>query len=327
MSYENRNRLIFATGISLILVPVLFMFSDVERFLDVWRSITPLHIATVLCSTAAAYALRAWRFKLTTHTEKGAGAYPDYLAVLSVYNLMTSVLPAGTGELSYAVLMRRFHGVKLASGIASVLVSRLFQALVVISSFLVATLYLDFRDVSQVWGGIRAAIILAIIAIIVFLIMGDRLVKWLSTVTPTKGVMGRAGSFLANVADSLSWLKGQGLYFHLIGLSLLIFICNALSYYFFFRLFGFHISFAASVVVLSMLQAMAVLPIQGLAKFGSYESFFAVALYLVGYETGESIALGFAIHAANLVIQVFLALPGAVQIWVGERKMNPRLAS
>ncbi|MBI1382846.1 MAG: hypothetical protein GC161_17370 [Planctomycetaceae bacterium] len=82
--------------------------------------------ALALLLHAGIYGLRSWRFALLLPREQRPGVSVT-LAVSAAHNLASYVLPAKTGEVSLVLYLKTYGGVSASAGLASLLVSRLFD--------------------------------------------------------------------------------------------------------------------------------------------------------------------------------------------------------
>lgn len=139
------RRLLLSLGLAAVLLALLSWLGDV-RLGDVAEALGRLSPRTWLLALgvhAGIYLVRASRFRLLLPRDEQP-SLPAVLACSAAHNLAAYVLPAKTGEATIVVYLRA-HGVRAASGLASLLVSRLFDLAVLALSVGLATLALRDR--------------------------------------------------------------------------------------------------------------------------------------------------------------------------------------
>lgn len=102
--------------------------------------LSPAVWATALAIHLSIYLMRASRFRLLLPSEERP-PLPAVLACSAAHNLAAYVLPAKTGEATIVVYLRAY-GVRATSGVASLLVSRLFDLAVLALAVGLVTLIL-----------------------------------------------------------------------------------------------------------------------------------------------------------------------------------------
>lgn len=128
MQRSTALRLLVSLLVAGLLLALLFHWGGVglEDFRAALARLDGTTYALALGLHGLIYVLRSWRFALLLPREQRPSARVT-LAVSAAHNLASYVLPAKTGEVSLVVYLKTYGGVSASAGLASLLVSRLFD--------------------------------------------------------------------------------------------------------------------------------------------------------------------------------------------------------
>lgn len=300
-------RIALSLAVAAVLLAVLMVWGEV-RPRDVLETVRRLPLGTLGLAVgvhAGIYALRAWRFRVLVPP----GARPGYgraLVVSAAHNLAAYVLPAKTGEAAFVVYLKTVAGVSGARGLASLVVSRILD-LAVLCALLAAACA---RIAAGGAGTLGApAVLLAALAIFFGLLalrshavvpVAERIARALRIDRTGLGtrLLARSrevGEALASAGGDRRVL-GAGL------LSVPIWLGVFLFYAVLARGMGLagvglpELTFGSSVAVLFNL-----LPVNGLAGFGTQEAGWTFGFGLVGVDPDLALATGIGAHFVQLL--------------------------
>lgn len=308
--------------IAVALIAALALWGGVD-FDELRRTLLRLPLASFLLALAihaAIYAARAQRFRLlTSHAER-----PGFIAtwlVSSAHNLAVYVIPAKVGEATFPLYLKSTCGTPLATGLASLVVSRLLDLATLCGMLALITLGLVL---GEQWPGPTWAA-LALIALLVALTLaffglslrGERLIAVaqacvrLARLDDT--VLGRRlldGS--SRVAEALRVAGSDGRIARALPLSIAVWL-GVFAFYAVLALgFGLpeHVgfleaSFGSSFAVLTNL-----LPINALAGFGTQETGWVLGFHVLGVDTATAFANGVSVHLVQLFDTVLFGVIG-----------------
>lgn len=302
-----------ATVVSVLLIGLLLtQVRDWRDIVTALQRISPLALGTALVGYLALSLVRATRFRLLLPR----CSTPFYVLwnVTCVHTLANYVLPARSGELTYIALLRA-RGVSMADGLASLALARLLDLAALAALVLLAVALASERQVELTllrWFSLALGV-----TMLVVLLWADRLagliVRALTRAAGRLGIAqwkpvrwGLAG--VGRTAVSLgAFARARGLYAVTMALSLLQWAVNFAVYYALLNGLGLRIDPSGTVIASSIASLVAVLPVQGLIGFGTYEAGWTVGLVPLGFAHSLAIVIGFSIHILMLVLSMLQA--------------------
>ncbi|MEA3337016.1 MAG: lysylphosphatidylglycerol synthase transmembrane domain-containing protein [Chloroflexota bacterium] len=309
------TRLLAAMAMSAILVALLSRQTSLGEIAVVLASSDRRLILLGFAIYAVANWFKGLRFRLATSTDRPVTRL-DVYETTCLYNMATGLLPFGAGEISYPYLMRRWHDVGISQSTPALVVTRLFDLIMVSLIFLVSALVIrqQLAMSSQLIFVALVVLAAAIVALILAPWMGDRLLKILESLhtrwSPERlrqggnRVLAAGHRFIDNLRQisNIGQVAAIGFYSFLIwGISYLVFlvVIQALGYDFNYWM----AAFCASLALMTNL-----LPIQGIAGLGVREVGWILGLTALGFSTAEATTLAFSIHAVTLSYLILLGL-------------------
>ncbi|GJM23154.1 MAG: hypothetical protein DHS20C15_30690 [Planctomycetota bacterium] len=305
------TRFVISVAIATGLLAVLLSVTDtsVAEVVASLRSLPPRVYFVALACHLGAYLLRAARFRLLV-PQRDRPAYSRVLTVSGAHNLAAYVLPAKTGEASFVIYLRKFCGVRAAQGLASLLVSRLLDLAVLCLGLAAACLALAFSEAfgHLEWlGAVGAACLAGGLAMTVLSLRSDFLVRLPTWIVARFGLARRpVGRKILERAEqvALALRAAGGTRQIAIGAALTLPIW--LLIFAFYALLGvglglpddvdfFQATFGSGLAMLSNL-----LPINGLAGFGTQETGWVLGFGLLGVDQDLATRTGLGVHLVQL---------------------------
>ena len=312
---------------------LFFLFSRIEigRLKEVLVSLYWPWLVIYLVVALAASLLRTWRYQLLLKPRPAK--FGDFLLVTLIRNLFVDLLPARVGSLSYVYLTNRSLNYPFQAAASSFLLAFLFD-------FLTLT---PFLLVAIAWVGGRASALnsfyLVVISILFFALIliiftqlekilrclaagGSRL-KQKKRLTRWKWLqrfLNLATAKSQETAEELVRVKKSQSSWLIFFLSLLIRSCKYISLYFLLSALLHHelfnstmLDFWTTILAITGAELTSVLPIKGLAGFGTWEAAWALSLSLMGYEAQLAIISGLGLHLLTNLYEYSLGI-GAIII-------------
>lgn len=326
MSGSPLWRLAASLAVAAVLLVALAAWGDVG-FADFVAACARLDAATWAAALAlhgGIYLLRAWRFQLLVPR----GDRPRYgpaLAVSAAHNLASYVLPAKTGEATLVVYLKGYAGVPAAAGLASLVVSRLFD-LAVLCAAVAAALAFNADRVTGIPEPTPLVVALSVLAVALAAACLrphalPRLTGWaLERLRLARFAAGRAVlARLARVGAALEATAGARTQL----------ACLALTAGQWALVFAFYavlargaglpsdIGYAEAMFGSSLAVLFNLLPVNGFAGFGTQEAGWKVGFVLLGVAPELALATGLAVHLVQLANVVLFGLAGHVALGVG----------
>ena len=262
------------------------------------------------------YALRAWRFHILLNKKVST---KDLFHIVCVHNMMNNLLPARTGELSYIYLLKRVNNRTTGEGLATLIVARIFDAIALAVIFFCAILLI--RDLPEIishaiWM-IALCIILLISILVCLLWYGRRFLFWIQRgviffhaeqVLWVKYLMKKGDETI----DSLDQINMKHIQIFCFISSVLIWGFNFGMMY--LLLEGMHIALPFLVIIVggTFILLSTLLPVQGIAGFGTSEMLWTLVFVPLGLPINDAIVSGFCYHIIQIGFFIILGIWGFI---------------
>lgn len=283
------------SGVCVLSLLAVLDFDDITHVeVDFWSAIASFFMLTL------GYCTRSLFYKITLNDQRIS--IREMYSVVSVHAFMLTLLPSGTGYLSYPYLLKKCFNIEVSRSISSV------SAFVVCRSaglFFLAVWSWPATGMSFPafqWAGFASPVLMVILAMAsIFL-----LYRWSLQYRDKIKLFGWVTRYVQDTRQLLIDLCGIRIMSQLF----ILVVCNILMgagfYYFAYRSFGASVPFISVCFLLSAGTFFSVLPIHGLGKLGSYELFNAGLLALFGFNKNQAIQLSFEVHFLLLLQQALL---------------------
>lgn len=302
-------------AVGLLITAGLFLF--LFRFVD-WKHVAALtkqarwwYLLWMLPLYEALYVLRAGRFVLLApRTPFGV-----MLSIAAVHNFMLRVLPMRTGELSYALLVKKAGTSGLGESLLGLFLLRILDAtavVVIFAIFLVLNQTVYMGDYSfGLWLTVGAAAV-GLLGALFFrrlLHAGFFVLDAMLGLSRLKRI-GRVASLLEKLRVTIASFDRLDLRLMLwqIALTTVAWMLNFLIVFVIMRGFSIPVSFAQAVLGGTGATVTGFLPVGGIGSFGAMEAGWALGFALVGLEASLAVASGFAFSLTTFVFAAVLAL-------------------
>ncbi|MDG6249463.1 lysylphosphatidylglycerol synthase transmembrane domain-containing protein [Methanocalculus sp.] len=325
----NRKALIKSITIIVTFIILTVLLSQVRLgdIVNTLISMDPLFLFGGFILYIVSYVLRSYRFHFLLNREV---SIRDLFPIVCVHNMANNILPARTGELSYVYLLKKQHNMRAGQGVATLLVARIFDLLAVIVFFVSSLLLIDMLPDEIINTALIAAVIFFTLSIsVVFFFYLPWRIKSTEKDPRYKShypenpfllkISGKISEILNYILEIRQGNKKNILYVAIIS----IFIWFFLYLFYFFSACAMHIDtgflptiFAASFVVFTM-----ILPIQGMAGFGTVEGGWAFGFILIGISEITAISSAFGFHAITLLFTIIAGSFGYTIFIIKERKI------
>ena len=305
MNRQKITKIVLFTIVSLVLVWLLFRY---VHFSDVVAAFSRITIIGVLLGFAfylLGYVIRAVRFYYQLNKKVSLRAL---FYIVCIHNAVNSLLPARLGELSYVYLVKK-KNIPLAQGAAGLVLTRVFDLIALILLFLLA-LFMSRATLPAFFKNLTVPVL----GVLAVLMVGSALV--VACTPPLHRFRLHASRFrivrmLYSLVHSFHQEHTRPKLAMLFVTSVLLWISQFLMIYFIFwgvlPVSGWYILIGSLFPILST-----VLPIQGIAGFGSIEATWALGFVMLGVTKEAAIATGFVFH---FVIIAYFAVLGLVGWW------------
>ncbi len=301
-----------------------------EDLAVVWQSITHVRIVPLVGAVALAtstFALRVPRWRLLLG-RRGDSTLPDSSLwhAIAIGFTANNVLPARAGEVLRVVAVNRLARIPFATGLSSVAVERVLDALVALGLFGVGLMAAHFPSAVTIGGKPVAAVatrlgIICLVALALAVLAArhrEATVELVARLLPRRPFSEHIVAFADRVLMGLGAFRDPMHAAPVLAWSLAIWLVNASAFYVAFFAFGFHLPFTAALVVQGLLLVAIAAP-QLPGYVGTFEATIAGALYLYGVDHNTALAYAVMYHITTFIPITTLGAWSAVRTGVGLR--------
>jgi hypothetical protein len=224
----------------------------------------------------------------------------------------------------------QLHDVEWGTGLATLVVARLLDLLVVCLLFLVAAasqvslLPAEARSLASVAAGASFALLVVLASLPM---LGERLLL------PSLAWLGRRDRLPSrwwtkiaeqaeNAQNALALMRTKHIYAAALSLSVLIWLCTYAWFFCYLRGIAMPLELGQVVLGASFAVISKSLPIGSIAGFGAHEVGWAVGFTLMGHEASAAILSGFAVNMLTLLASMLFGLGSLCWLtWKGGRSI------
>jgi hypothetical protein len=306
-------RILIGLGVSALFLVLLLRSVDMQELLDSLRGLSPTWIAVSLVLFGASVWTRAQRWAailrpLTSLRQTEAAS------LMTIGLAANNVLPARTGEIVRAVLLKRQRGISGFAVLATIIVERILDGLV-LAIFLAATIALaGGTDVLRIFAALVGGIFLALTLLTALLAMrpatGQRVTAFGLRFVPLRArprVDGWAQRFLSGLTP----MNTPRAWVTVTGLTTLSWTLEALSCWAVGQAFGLDLGIGIYFGVCGAANLSMAAPSTS-GGIGPYEYFAREVLGRFGVATATGTAYALVLHATILIP---VAVVGLFLIW------------
>lgn len=314
---KNFKRGVLAVVITAVFVALLLAFIDPGTIVSTLTSIHPLWALAGLGLYAFGYYFRTLRFRLLLQDKV---TMRDLYPTVCMHNMINSISPVRTGELSYVYLAKRLHKIPTSEGLATLTIARLFDMIAISTIFIVATL--AFSDPPPVM--ISAAIISALLMIGAILILvavsrlGDEFADAVDRFAASLRISYRTVRFLLEknreITEGFYVIRSFRFGLRVFAISIALWIANYVMAFMLLNAMGIDLGVLAVTLGVTFSLLATVVPIHGIAGFGTHEGVWAIGFIALGLSAEKAIASGFSFHIFVMACYLLLGTYGAIML-------------
>lgn len=304
--------------LTVVLLAVLFSQVDLSDVVATIAGVNPLYLVAGFLLYSCSYFFRALRFHILLNREV---ELRTLLPIVCVHNMVNSLLPARTGELSYVYLLKKVDGRTTGEGIATLVVARVFDCIAIAVLFLCS-----LSLISDLPNFIRDSLIMVVFAVFALVVVLGGLLysgrSFLVAIHPLfqTSIMKKIGlrDFLLRksdeIVDALGHVATTKSTSKVFILTLFIWISNYVVMY--LLISGMNIALPLQVTILggTFILLTTVLPIQGVGGFGTTESVWTLVFVPLGMSFDSALVSGFSYHIIVVGFYVVLGACGLAKL-------------
>ena len=240
--------------------------------------------------------------------------------------MVNNILPARTGELSYIMLLGKLHNKKSGEGIASLFIARVFDLMAISSLFFISIFVVkDIPDVMmKAIVGIALFLAFIVILTIILLFFGESFLESMEGFIRSIHLDGPFINFAFKKGEEtiqgFEKIKTNGMmtFMALMIISFSIWLSLYLFGYLLVIAMGIHLSYFTVLMASTFAVFTTLLPIQGIAGFGTMEGGWALGFIAIGLSKEVAISSGFGYHIITLTFLFTLGSYGFLMLKKGQ---------
>jgi uncharacterized protein (TIRG00374 family) len=324
-----------ALGIAVSVVLLWWAFKD-EDFSKIIAEVKLANPWWFLAAAAAATLVfwpRAWRWKTLLEPVYPGTTFRSRFRATCIGFMGNNLLPARIGEFARVYALSRMEKIPIVSGLGSLVIERLFDAVFVIGLLFVALSLPGVPDISTVRGAnlTTVANTLAVLIAVAF-VLGTLLVlfpkrsvgffeRYIARFLPRafrRPLVDALEAFLSGLAV----LRSPRLIATATVQSLALWLFNAVGFYIGFRAFGIDVPFSGALLLQSVI-ALAVSVPSGPGFFGLFEAGALLVLnQLYHIETERVLAFALGFHLGGFIPVTLMGLFFAWRLGISLREVG-----
>lgn len=277
-----------------------------ESFADIWAVLRASNVGFFLLAAATAtlvFPLRAWRWRYILEPIAGKLPFSALWRATAIGMMVNNVSPARAGELARAFIISRETGrVRFAAALASLVVDRIFDTMVILLLLLAVVSLPQFPAGATVVGWPVARLLLvgagvaasALVVLILAALYPDRVVLLWERALGRRAprLMERGRGILLSFGAGLGVLRNPRLSAIVFAWALVMWLVNGVSFWLAFLAVGIDAPFSAALFLQSILAAAVAAP-SAPGFFGPFEAGAKIALGIYGID--ETLAVSYAL--------------------------------
>ncbi|MGD8522665.1 MAG: lysylphosphatidylglycerol synthase transmembrane domain-containing protein [Desulfobacterales bacterium] len=313
MTARPHLHLIIGILVGAVFVYLAFRSVDIGQMLGALADANYWYVLLAVLVNMFSHYLRALRWQYFLAPVKIVNSGTLFSALIIGYAANTFV-PAHLGEFLRAFVLGKKQSISASSSFASIVIERIVDVFSLILLMVLVVFIHPFpRWVVQSGYIMLAAAVVAFILLIGFKRFEAKstlMIQFLLKPLPEK-IGHKLGSMIFNFLTGVMPLKSSWHYFHVIVLSVAIWFCYALCYYFCMSAFEFstvyQLPWYASLVVLVITTISIVVP-SSPGYVGTYHFLCQVSLVMFGVSETEALSFATIAHAVILLPVTFTGL-------------------
>lgn len=288
-------KLVVSCALTGILLYLLVSFSDLtfSTLKETFSNISFLAIFLAFLAYSLMNLCRAFRLKLL---------FPDLsiriiLSITLIHNFVNNILPFRLGELSYTYLIRRERSYSHA--FSSLLFIRMMDMLSLSFLFACALIFMPNHHENLKPFGFVVALLILIVLSVFFILNHTSLISM------------KALNKFREIFRSYSWGTGIGTFM----ISNIMWLLSFYVYYIIIKELSMNISYIEIIMPCALLILSTILPVTGIAGFGTMEAAWVFGMALYGIPEDVALASGLIIHFIRIGFIIILGTGGGALIY------------
>ena len=306
------KRLLLSILVTVGIIFILLSQISLKDLYTLLKTIDPFWLALGSIAYLLANLFRALRFKWLIHSK--AIPLSDLFRITSFYHLSLMVLPSKLGELSYPYLLNKISGRNVTEGLASLVVSRVYDFFIILMILLFVSIGFQGPFNVNPFFLILLTTFLIFFIVFAFFYMSSFL-RWLSNVLGRIFIGSRNIRFvpwiqkkLLEMAEDFDSIRARKTYLPVSLTSLVSWTMIFLTFYAYMKGFGIEVPLTKMLLGSTIGVIANALPISGIGNWGTLEAGWAAGFLMVGLSKEKAITTGFGVHIIIFIVCTLISL-------------------
>ena len=307
-----------AVGIALSLAFLYWAFRDVH-FREIARHVSeadPVLLGLSVIVATVLFPIRALRWKPLLEPAYPQTRFHPRFAATCIGFMANNLLPARIGEFVRAYALSRLEPIRMSASFGSLVVERMFDAVVVVTMLVVSMAWPGFPDLSGtdfqgIALGLAAAVVVGFGILLMMVVRPERSVRLFERTVlrllPSRVrrlIVDALRAFIGGVAA----VREPRLIVRILAWSALLWSTNALAFWLGFLAFDIHLPLVAGFFLQSVIALAVSLP-SAPGFFGLFEAGARIGLVDVwGVDSSRALAYAVGFHIATFLPVTFIGL-------------------
>lgn len=309
MNVSGKMKYLLPIVVSLILAFILLKDIDFDSFKDI--KIDLFHLLQAFLVMGCSYLVRAYYYRITTRSCHLR--LVDFWKVTAVYNFLSSIVPFSAGHYSYIYFLKKFFFVERVKSAGSLVVFHLFKGLLILGLAVFSLIFADI-DFSINFDGVRNKFLSVCFFLILLAVLWLFLKK-----NGNVRISQKINEFLLRAQSEFRSYSSPSFLVKLFFLNVLNVVAALIYFWALVKALGFSIPLPHLVLLFSLVNFSALLPIHGYGRIGTHETLLVGLLVFLGYNKIFAVQLSFATHLMEIALQGTLGLVGYLGLHWGRR--------
>ena len=309
MKFTSRGKIITVI-LTFFLLGIILSQIRIEDLITTIKNVNKTYLILGFFLYACSYFIRGLRFHILLNKKI---SITDLFHVVCVHNMVNSILPARSGELSYIYILKKYYDTSAGEGVATLMVSRVLDFIIISLLFFVSSLFVNNLPeifANTIWLVVSFTTLLTIF-LLILLYAGEIFLSVANAIFITfklnKNVS--VNFFLGKtkeVVDSFKNIKNNGKMMELCIITFIIWLTLYILNYALVKSLGINIGFFEVLLGYTFVVLMSILPFQGLGGFGTVEIGWTIGFIGIGMTKEIAINSGIVVHIVGIVYYLLL---------------------
>lgn len=305
------QRIISSTILMILLLWILFKFTDVNELSKAYKQLSAITIAATFTLYTIMLALRSQRFKTFFKTI----THKKLFEITGIHNALSNTLPLRIGEYSFLHFLRK-TGIQRTESTAVLFLIRIFDLITVGILAITSYTFTKARDLNKLLLAITIFII--IMAVFFYLLRTKWFEKIMNKIEGSKHRI--ISKTLHNILSHTKKHSEISTLSKLFTSSIILWSVHATIGYTIAKQLLIDVTFIEMIFVASIAAFLNGLPIQGLAGFGTVEASWTLPLVIgLGVDAKQAVTFSFIIHTLFLTYGITIGI-ASYWGWIVERE-------